>query len=84
MHPRIPSELVDRMMELYCDWRSECAAVWGAYDRFSSAPATDRALAYAAYAAALDREGSACDAYAAQVRLIVAGAAGGARVPAHS
>lgn len=66
----IRPDLVDRMMELYCDWLEECAEVRAAYERFSSAPASDRALAFAAYAAALDREGSASEAYAAQIQLI--------------
>lgn len=62
--------LVDRLMELYCDWRTECAAVRVAYELFADARDTERALAHAAYDAALDRERSAADAYEAQVRLI--------------
>ena len=58
------------MIELYCDWRTNCAEVQAAYERFSIAPASDRGVAFAAYVAALDREHSACDAYAAQIRLI--------------
>lgn len=68
---RIRPDLVDRMIELYCDWRTDCAEVQAAYERFSSAPASDRAVAFAAYTAALDREESACEAYAAQIRLIM-------------
>jgi hypothetical protein len=67
---RIRPDLVDRMMELYCDWRAECGEVQAAYERFLSASASDRALAFAAYTAALDRERSASEAYAAQIRLI--------------
>ena len=66
----IRADLVDRLMELYCQWREECVRVQAAYERFSSAVASDRELAFAAYTAALDRERSACDAYAAQIRLI--------------
>ena len=62
--------LVDRLIELYCDWRTECWQVRATYDRACDAPASDSAVAFAAYAAALDREQSACDAYAAQVRLV--------------
>jgi hypothetical protein len=62
--------LVDQMLELYCDWRTECGAVQSAYERFSVAAGSERTLAYAAYTAALDRECSAADAYAAQTRLI--------------
>ncbi len=72
-------DLVDRLLELYCDWRTECTEVPAAYERFSSAPACDRELAFAAYGAALDREQSAAELYAAQVRL-VASLAGGSEV----
>jgi hypothetical protein len=68
----IRPDLVDRMIELYCDWRTECAAVQAAYERFLDASASDRATAFAAYIAALDREESACESYADQVRLIEA------------
>jgi hypothetical protein len=68
----IRPDLVDRMIELYCDWRTESAAVQSAYERFLDASAPDRATAFAAYAAALDREESACESYANQVRLIEA------------
>ncbi len=63
-------DLVDLMMDLYCDWRTECADVQAAYERFSVATGADRDLAFAGYVAALDREESACDAYAEQLRLI--------------
>ncbi|HUA72454.1 MAG TPA: hypothetical protein VMA96_15270 [Solirubrobacteraceae bacterium] len=70
MSTEIRPDLVDRMIELYCDWRTACWDVRAAYDRFIEAPASDRAVAFAAYTAALDREESSCDAYAAQVRTI--------------
>jgi hypothetical protein len=63
---RTVDRLADRMIELYCDWRTVCVEVQRAYDEFSRAPAPD----YATYAAALDREQSACETYAAQVRAI--------------
>jgi hypothetical protein len=66
----IRPDLVDRMIELYCEWRTGCWDVRAAYDRFLEAPASDRAVAFAAYMAALDREESACAAYADQVRAI--------------
>ena len=72
MGAEIRPDLVDRMIELYCDWRTESAAVQSAYDRFLDASAADRATAFAAYTAALDREESACECYAQQVRLIEA------------
>jgi hypothetical protein len=58
------------MIELYCDWRTACTAVQAAYERFLDAPASDRTTAFAAYTAALDREQSACEFYARQIRLI--------------
>jgi hypothetical protein len=67
---QIHPDLVDRLLELYCDWRTECAEVQAAYSRFSSAPASHRELAFASYTAALDREGLAADIYGAQIRLI--------------
>jgi hypothetical protein len=70
MTPEIRPELVDRMMELYCDWRTACWDVRAAYERIPDAPAPDRAAAFAAYTAALDQEESACEAYAAQIRAI--------------
>lgn len=67
---RIRPDLVDRLMELYCDWRTGCAEVRAAYDRFLYASSPDRGAAFAAYTSALDREESACESYAEQVRLI--------------
>jgi hypothetical protein len=66
----IPSDLIDTMMDLYCEWRTECKAVQAAYDRIEATAPADRATAFAAYTAALDREESACRAYAAHVRMI--------------
>ena len=68
MSSEIRPDLVDHMIELYCDWRTACWDVRAAYERFSDAAPSDRAVAFAAYTAALDREQSACESYAAQVR----------------
>lgn len=76
---QIREDMVDRMIELYCDWRTECGAVEAAYECFLEASGPDRADAFAAYIAALDQEQSACEFYAKQVRLIgshLAGAVG--------
>jgi hypothetical protein len=70
MSTEIRPELVDRLIELYCDWRTDCWDVRAAYDRFLEAPAPDRAVAFAAYTAALDQEEAACEAYAAQIQAI--------------
>jgi len=67
MSAQVPAHAVDRLIELYCEWRSACWEVRSAYRRFAAATADDRALAYAAYQAALDREESAADVYAGQL-----------------
>jgi hypothetical protein len=64
-------EAIDRLLELYCDWREGCAGVHAAYERFSSAAADDRALAFAAYTAALDQEASASRSYEDQVNRLM-------------
>lgn len=61
---------VDRLLELYCEWRTTCWDVRTTYGRFCTVRASDRPLAYAAYAAALDREESIAGAYADQVSLV--------------
>ena len=63
-------EPTDELIELYCDWRTRCAEVREMYERFSSAPRVERAGAYAAFEAALDREESAAQAYAARIQRI--------------
>lgn len=70
MSTEIRPDLVDELMELYCEWRTRCWDVRTAYEQFLDAPAPDRAVAFAAYTAALDQEESACDAYAAHIRAI--------------
>jgi hypothetical protein len=55
--------LVGEFVESYACWREESATVREAYERWSSAEVGDRALAWAAYGAALDREQHAADAY---------------------
>lgn len=64
-------DAIDRLIELYCEWREECAEVHAAYERFSSAAADNRALAFAAYTAALDREASASRSYEDQVNRLM-------------
>jgi hypothetical protein len=79
IHPK----LVDRMLELYCDWRTASAEVQAAYERFSRTEGSDRAHAFAAYTAALDREGMAADAYEAQISVITSRSAADFNVRAH-
>jgi hypothetical protein len=67
-------ELTDHLLQLYCDWRMRCEEVRTTYGRLDSAPKEERPLAFAAFQAALDREGSAAEAYALQVRHLSAAA----------
>lgn len=67
---QIRPDLIDTMMDLYCEWRTECKQVQAAYEQIERVKPSDRATAHAAYTAALDREESACKAYAAHIRMI--------------
>jgi hypothetical protein len=60
--------LVDAAATAYAQWRSECAAVRGAYHRWVAAGAGDKASAYHAYNDALDREEHAAQRYARLIR----------------
>ena len=51
-----PRVQVDRAMDAYVAWRNECIAVRGAYSGWAAARGTNAALAFQAYAAALERE----------------------------
>jgi hypothetical protein len=61
------SDLIDGLMDVYVDWREESSAVQLAYERWAEGRAKDRALAFAAYRAALDREESASRLYSEQL-----------------
>jgi|HubBroStandDraft_3_1064219.scaffolds.fasta_scaffold2098007_1 hypothetical protein len=78
MSAQVPPALIDRLIELYCDWRSQCWNVRAAYAQFTAATARDRTVAYAAYRAALDREESAAGVYAQQLARVRASAQSGA------
>jgi hypothetical protein len=65
-----PALAVDRLVELYCEWRTACWDVRTMYGRFCTARGVDRPLAYAAYAGALDREELAAEAYAEHLSLV--------------
>jgi hypothetical protein len=67
---RTRPELTDQLIEFYCDWRMRCEDVRATYEHFTTAPAAKRAIAFAANEAALDREESAADAYAQQIRRV--------------
>ena len=52
-------------IERYVDWLDACVKVTRAYERWSSAPARESVVAFAAYCAALDHEESAASRYGA-------------------
>jgi hypothetical protein len=62
--------LVDEATLAYVGWREERVAVWDAYQRWAAAGASDAALAFAAYTAALDREERASETYADLIRRV--------------
>ena len=62
--------LGDALIDLYVDWREECADVHSTYERWRRAPTHDTAAAFAAYNAALDREERAGNVYAALARRV--------------
>jgi hypothetical protein len=70
--PRHPSgrALADAMVARYKDWREACYAVERAYRRWIQARRGASSLAYAQYAAALEREDRAAVAYAELVERV--------------
>ena len=63
--------LIDQLLVIcmYRKWQNAAAEVRVAYERFSNAPASERAPAFEAYREALDREAAAARVYAGRVRL---------------
>lgn len=66
------SALVDVLMDVYCDWRTACAAVRAAYTRWSCASPSEREPAFTEYRAALDHEERASTIYERYVGLVAA------------
>jgi hypothetical protein len=58
---------IDALLEVYLSWRAECDAVRQAYQSWTDSDRSQRALAYAGYVAALDREEHAAGVYAHQI-----------------
>jgi hypothetical protein len=54
---------VAEFLKSYVRWREGCEAVRGAYERWVGVEERDRAVAFAAYHAALDQEERAARAY---------------------
>jgi hypothetical protein len=73
LDPELRPDLIDALMDLYCEWREECTGVHLAYARFCGVASAERTLAYAAYTAALDREGAACQCYAEHIASVLSG-----------
>jgi hypothetical protein len=58
---------IDALLEGYVSWREACTAVWRAYEQWLGSDRGERALAYAAYLAALESEESAAGTYARHI-----------------
>jgi hypothetical protein len=63
MSVQLDPGLIDDLIEVYVDWREECAALTRAYDEWAAVAVADRDLAFAAYQAAVDREQQASAVY---------------------
>ena len=63
-------QLVDDALDCYIDWREHCGAAVAAYERWTSAPSTQRPLAFAAYQAVLDQEEHAARHYASAIEAV--------------
>jgi hypothetical protein len=61
---------IDAVFDLYLCWREECQAVEQAYQWWTDSDRGHRALAYAGYVAAVDREEQAARAYAEQLEYV--------------
>jgi hypothetical protein len=61
---------IDVLLERYVAWREHSAVVRQAYHHWDRSDGEDRALAYAGYVAALDREEHAARGYAAQIERV--------------
>jgi hypothetical protein len=59
--------MLDDLLDDYVDWRESARAVADAYARWSVTSRAERALRFAAYTAALDREQKTAAAYAEAV-----------------
>jgi hypothetical protein len=68
MRKLINAAVIDDLIDAYVDWGEESVEVEYAYRRWSVTQSPDAALAFAAYAAALDREELASIRYARLVR----------------
>ena len=72
------SALLDAAHDAYAEWLEESFAVAELYGRWMDARRDERALAHAAYAAALEREERAAEVYADMTRMAAARLGAGA------
>jgi len=63
-------QLVDMAIDCYIDWREQSGTAMAAYERWTSAPSSQRALAFVAYQAALDQEEHAARHYAGAIEAV--------------
>ena len=64
MRKRTETQLVDKMISAYVDWREACRLVHGAYRSWTSATGSRARIAFWRYTAALDAEERAAEVYA--------------------
>jgi hypothetical protein len=62
--------LMKKAMDAYLSWREQCIMVRVAYSHWEVSRASDSALRYEAYSAALDREERASQLYASLTRRV--------------
>ena len=70
MRKRTETQLVDRMVRAYVDWREACGFVREAYRSWARATGPGARVAFWRYAAALDAEERAAEVYASLVRRV--------------
>jgi hypothetical protein len=70
MSGTIDDRLVDEAMDAYVGWREICGDLRDAYERWTRAPRSRAAAAFAQYATALDREERASLEYAVLIGLL--------------
>ena len=73
LNPTPSRHLVDAIMDRYVAWREESVRVDTAYANWRGAPSGDRALLFAAYQAALDREERAATDYQRMIDRVAVG-----------
>jgi hypothetical protein len=68
----VRDSVVDAAVDLYVDWREESRTAAAAYEAWAEAQPADRALAFAAYVAALEQEELSARCYAGAIAAVTA------------